>query len=150
MYPDLSARHDWSVKNAIVDLPIRLKENLKYTELLRGRYLAGQDNVCLRLASYVSFESCDNDRKQGVNNNKNNNDVLNYLSFNCFHKLSSFPSVTMPCYAARVVKLFLRAGHEPEFFHKSGIFFVATFLERSFPSSTVFCEARRVFINLWL
>ena len=29
MYPDLSARHDWSVKNAIVDLPIRLKENLK-------------------------------------------------------------------------------------------------------------------------
>ena len=31
MYPDLSARHDWSVKNAIVDLLIRLMENLKCT-----------------------------------------------------------------------------------------------------------------------
>ena len=31
MYLDLSARHDWSVKNAIVDLPNRLKKNLKFT-----------------------------------------------------------------------------------------------------------------------
>jgi len=26
---DLSTRHDWSVKNALVDLPISLKENSK-------------------------------------------------------------------------------------------------------------------------
>ena len=29
VYLDLSTRHDWLVKNAIVDLPIRLKENSK-------------------------------------------------------------------------------------------------------------------------
>ena len=29
MYQDLSTRHDWLVKNAIVDLPIRLKGNSK-------------------------------------------------------------------------------------------------------------------------
>ena len=29
MYPDLSTRHDWPVKNAIVNLPIREKRNLK-------------------------------------------------------------------------------------------------------------------------
>ena len=29
MYQDLSTRHDWSVKKAIVDLPIRLKGNSK-------------------------------------------------------------------------------------------------------------------------
>ena len=27
MYQDFSTRHDWPVKNAIVDLPIRLREN---------------------------------------------------------------------------------------------------------------------------
>ena len=31
MYQDLSTRHDWSVKKFIVDLPIRLKVNLKCT-----------------------------------------------------------------------------------------------------------------------
>ena len=30
MYQDLSKRHDWPVQNAIVNLPIRLKENLKH------------------------------------------------------------------------------------------------------------------------
>ena len=29
MYQDLSTRHDWTVKKAIVHLPIRLKGNLK-------------------------------------------------------------------------------------------------------------------------
>ena len=29
LYQDLSTRHDWSVKKAIVDLPIRMKENSK-------------------------------------------------------------------------------------------------------------------------
>ena len=29
MYPYLSTRHDWSVKKAIVDLPIRMKGNSK-------------------------------------------------------------------------------------------------------------------------
>ena len=29
MYPDLSTRHDWPVKNAIANLPIREKRNLK-------------------------------------------------------------------------------------------------------------------------
>ena len=29
VYQDLSTRHDWPVKNAIVDLPIRLKGNSK-------------------------------------------------------------------------------------------------------------------------
>ena len=29
MYQDLSMRHDWPVKKAIVNLPIRLKGNLK-------------------------------------------------------------------------------------------------------------------------
>ena len=29
MYQDLSTRHDWPVKKAIVDLPIRLKRNSK-------------------------------------------------------------------------------------------------------------------------
>ena len=29
MYPDLSTRHDWPVKNDIVNLPIREKRNLK-------------------------------------------------------------------------------------------------------------------------
>ena len=29
VYHDLSTRHDWSVKKAIVDLPIRTKENSK-------------------------------------------------------------------------------------------------------------------------
>ena len=31
VYNDLSARHDWPVKNAIVDLPIRMKGNSKRT-----------------------------------------------------------------------------------------------------------------------
>ena len=31
MYQDLSRRHDWPVKKAIVDLPIRLKANPKRT-----------------------------------------------------------------------------------------------------------------------
>ena len=31
MYQDLSTRHDWPVKKAIVDLPIRLKGNSKHT-----------------------------------------------------------------------------------------------------------------------
>ena len=31
MYLDLSTRHDWPVKNAIVDLPITLKGNSKRT-----------------------------------------------------------------------------------------------------------------------
>ena len=31
VYQDLSTRHDWSVKNPIVDLPIRLKGNTKRT-----------------------------------------------------------------------------------------------------------------------
>ena len=31
VYNDLSARHDWPVKNAIVDLPIRMKGNSKCT-----------------------------------------------------------------------------------------------------------------------
>ena len=29
MYEDFSTRHDWPVKNAIVDFPIRSKENAK-------------------------------------------------------------------------------------------------------------------------
>ena len=29
MYQDLSMHHDWSIKNSIVDLPIRLEGNLK-------------------------------------------------------------------------------------------------------------------------
>ena len=31
MYQDLSTRHDWPVKKAIVNLPISMKENLKCT-----------------------------------------------------------------------------------------------------------------------
>ena len=29
MYQNLSTRHDWPVKNAMVDLPIKMKENSK-------------------------------------------------------------------------------------------------------------------------
>ena len=29
MYQDLSTRHDWPVKNAMVDSPIKMKENSK-------------------------------------------------------------------------------------------------------------------------
>ena len=29
VYQDLNTRHDWSVRKAIVDLPIRMKENSK-------------------------------------------------------------------------------------------------------------------------
>ena len=41
MYQDLSTRHDWPVKKAIVDLPVRLKENSKrifwsFFESVRG------------------------------------------------------------------------------------------------------------------
>ena len=31
MYQDLSTRHDWPVRNPIVDLPIRMKGSLKRT-----------------------------------------------------------------------------------------------------------------------
>ena len=31
VYQDLSTLHDWPVKNAIVDLPIRVKENSKHS-----------------------------------------------------------------------------------------------------------------------
>ena len=45
VYQDLSTRHDWPVKKAIVDLPIRMKGNSKrwgprrgISALLRRRY----------------------------------------------------------------------------------------------------------------
>ena len=31
VYQDLSSRHDWPVKNAVVDLPIKMKGNSKRT-----------------------------------------------------------------------------------------------------------------------
>ena len=31
MYQDLSMHHDWSIKNSMVDLPIRLEGNLKHS-----------------------------------------------------------------------------------------------------------------------
>ena len=61
MYQDLSTCHDWPVKKAIVDLPIRLKGNLKrisgnslsllgarprISALLRRHYLPGLNKVC--------------------------------------------------------------------------------------------------------
>ena len=60
-YQDLSTRHDWPVKNAFVDLPIRLKGNLKRTSgnllsllgaqkrisvLLYRCYKMGLDYIC--------------------------------------------------------------------------------------------------------
>ena len=79
MYPDLSVLHDWSVKNAIVDLPIKLKENLKRTSGNSLSPLGAQNKdigaasrtllagLRLRLLTSdvlnVSFESYGNDRK---------------------------------------------------------------------------------------
>ena len=50
VYQDLNTRHDWSVKNAIVDLPIRTKENSKRASSnLLGKL--GAQNKNIRAAS---------------------------------------------------------------------------------------------------
>ena len=61
VYQDLSMRHDWSVKNAIVVLPIRIKEiwntlqvihwvcwvpRTRISVLLRRQYLPGLNYIC--------------------------------------------------------------------------------------------------------
>ena len=43
-YQDLSNRNDWPVKNAIADLPIRLKGNSKHTSCSSLNPLAAQNN----------------------------------------------------------------------------------------------------------
>ena len=44
MYQDLSTRNDWPVKNAIVDLPIRMKGNSKQTSSSALNPLGAQNN----------------------------------------------------------------------------------------------------------
>ena len=44
VYQDLSTRHDWLVKNAIVDLPIRLKGNSKRVSSNSLSPLGAQNN----------------------------------------------------------------------------------------------------------
>ena len=50
VYQDLTTRHDWTVKKAIVDLPIRLKGNLKR---ISGKLLSplGAENKDIGAAS---------------------------------------------------------------------------------------------------
>ena len=43
MYQDLSARHDWPVKNAIVDLPIKIYEIWKALPVIRFSPLGAQN-----------------------------------------------------------------------------------------------------------
>ena len=43
-YQDLSNRNDWPVKNAIADLPIRMKRNSKHTSCSSLNPLGGQNN----------------------------------------------------------------------------------------------------------
>ena len=52
MYQDLSTRHDWPVKNAIINLPIRMKGNLKRTSS-NSLNLLGAQNRDLGAASQM-------------------------------------------------------------------------------------------------
>ena len=43
VYQDLSVRHDWPVKNAIIDLPVKMKENSKCCSSNSSNLLAAQN-----------------------------------------------------------------------------------------------------------
>ena len=51
MYQDLSTPHDWPVKNAIVDLPIKMKRNWKRTSGNLLSPLGAQDKDIIGAAS---------------------------------------------------------------------------------------------------
>ena len=60
VYQDLSTRHDWSVRKAIVDLPIRLQRNLKRISgnLLRQLGARNKDVVTAMQAILIRVRQC--------------------------------------------------------------------------------------------
>ena len=58
MYWDLSIHHDWPVKNATVDLPIRLKRNLKYISG-NSLILSGAQNMDIGATSQMLLTQLD-------------------------------------------------------------------------------------------